>query len=84
MREVPAALKALLESGRSLLTDTKQPRKPAPAKGEKRGPATKNLAAIPETDPFKIFVRKCVDEKRKKAEVVEDIKRFIKTAEDAL
>ena len=78
-----ATLKALFESGKTLLTDTKSPRKPAPAKG-KKGPATKDMTGPPETDPFKIFVRKCVDEKRKKPEIVEDIKRFIKVAEDAL
>lgn len=78
-----ATLKALFESGKSLLTDTKQPRKPTPAK-EKKGPATKDMAGPPETDPFKIFVRKCVNEKRKKSEIIEDIQRFIKTAEEAL
>ena len=83
MHEVPAALKAIFDTGRTLLTDTKQVRKAAPVKG-KKGPATKDLAALPETDPFKIFVRKCVDEKRKKSEIVEDIKKFIKVAEDAL
>ena len=79
-----ATLKALFESGKSLLTDTKQPRKPTAAKVGKKGPATKDLAGPPETDPFKIFARKCVNEKRKKTEMVEDIKRFIKTAEEAL
>ena len=79
-----ATLKALFESGKTLLTDTKQPRKPAPGKKGKRGPATKDMTGPPETDPFRIFIRKCVDEKRKKADIVEDIKRFIKTAEEAL
>ena len=83
MYEVPASLKAIFDTGRSLLGDTKQRRVAAPVKG-KKGPATKDLAAHPETDPFRIFVRKCVDEKRKKADIVDDIKRFIKTAEDAL
>jgi hypothetical protein len=78
-----ATLKALFESGKTLLADTKQRRKPAPGKG-KKGPATKDLSGPPETDPFKIFVRKCVDEKRKKVDIVEDIQRFIKTAEEAL
>ena len=82
MAEIPAALKAVFETGRSLLTDTKQPKKPSPA--GKKGPATKDLAGPIETDPYKIFIRKCVDEKRKKADLVEDIKKMIKMAEDDL
>jgi len=76
-------LKALFESGKSLLTDTKQPRKSPAAQG-KKGPATKDLAGPPETDPFRIFVRKCTSEKVKKVDMVKDIERFIKSAEEAL
>lgn len=83
MHEVPAALKDMLASGRSLLTDTKSAKKPGPGASAKT-PATKSLSAPPETDPFKIFIRKCVDEKRKKTEIVEDIRRIIKTAEEDL
>lgn len=75
-------LKAMFESGKALLSDTKQPRK-SPAQG-KKGPATKDLAGPPETDPFRIFIRKCTSEKMKKADMVKDIERFIKSAEDAL
>lgn len=84
MTELPAALKEMIASGRSLLTDTKQARKLGPGGGSKKAPATASLMAPPETDPFKIFIRKCVDEKRKKADIVEDIKKFIKVAEEAL
>lgn len=73
---------AHLSAGRSLLADTKQ-KKPVPPAGAKKGPAT-DFSAVIETDPFKIFVGKCVSEKRKKADIIEDIKQFIKVAEDAL
>lgn len=76
-------LKALFESGKKLLVDTKQPRK-SPAGKDKKGPVNKDLAGPPETDPFRIFVRKCTGEKVKKADMVKDIERFIKTAEEAL
>ena len=72
------ALKELLAAGKKLLVDTKARR---PAKDEKK-PATKDLVAPAETDPLKIFIRRCISEKPKKAEVVEEMKKFIKIAED--
>lgn len=83
MSELPAHLKDLFASGRTILSDSKQRKAPAPGKS-KKGPATANLAAPPETDPYRIFIRKCVNEKIKKADMVKDIERFIKVAEDAL
>ena len=78
--ELPAALKDMLASGKRLLADTRI-RRPA-AEQKKKGPATKDLAAPAETDPFKIFIRRGVDERPSKDEMVKDIKKFIKTAED--
>lgn len=84
MPELPAHLKDLFASGRVILSDSKQRKAPAPGGKPKKGPATANLAAPPETDPYKIFIRKCVNEKIKKADMVKDIERFIKVAEEAL
>ena len=90
MYEIPASLKSVIDTGRALLVNTKQ-RKPAPppksvaAAAHKKGsPATTSLSALPETDPYKIFVKKCVNEKVKKPDLVKEIQTFIKAAEDAL
>jgi hypothetical protein len=80
--ELPAALKDMLSSGKRLLTDTRVRRTVTEQK--KKGPATKNLAAPPETDPLKIFTRRGIDERPPKDEMVKDIKKFIKAAEDAI
>jgi hypothetical protein len=37
-----------------------------------------------ETDPHKVFIKRTIAEKPKKAEVVEEMKRFTKAAEDCL
>ena len=73
--ELPASLKDMAASGRKLLTDTKVRKAPG------KSPATKNLSAPPETDPFKIFIRRCTTERPAKDEVVKDIQKFIKAAE---
>jgi hypothetical protein len=70
-------LKDLLSSGRKILVDTKQP------------PVTKKVTGSTihtpvEADPHKVFVKRTIAEKPKKADVVEDMKRFCKQAEDAL
>lgn len=80
------AIQALLSSGKSLLLDTKQ-RKPAPAAPGKVRASKHTIAeaaAIVESDPHKLFIRKAVDEKPSKEKMVEEIKKFIKMAEDAL
>ena len=79
-----STLKALFESGKVILTDTKQ-RKPVaadPAKPRKsRHTIAEAAAAQMETDPHKIFIRRAIDEKPSKAEIVDEIKKFIKHAE---
>ena len=72
-------LKDFLASGRKLLDDTKSPT----AKTTKKQPPAVSTAPV-ETDPHKIFERRTIQEKPKKSEVVEDIKKFIKQAEDEL
>lgn len=76
-----ATLKALFDSGKKLLTDTKMPRKADAAKpGKKMGV----LEEVGETDPFRIFSKRVISEKPKKAELLKEIRRFIETAEAAL
>ena len=75
-----SVLNAFLPSGRHLLIDTKAPRK-----SHKKEKVTKEeLMGDMETDPHKIFRKRCIAEKPKKAEVVADIKRFIEAAEKDL
>jgi hypothetical protein len=76
-----ATFQHFLESGKSLLTTTMQPRK-ADVKSVKKekGPTTAVQSPVSD-DPHKVFVRKCVGEKPKKAEVVEMMRRFIDSAE---
>ena len=70
-----AVLNHYLNSGRHLLMDTKMPRK--------IGAKPKKIDD-PESDPHKIFVRRCVAEKPKKKDIVDDIKKFIKAAEELI
>ena len=71
-------LKNFLDSGRHLLTDTKMPRQ---ASKNKPG---RPLTTAQESDPHKVFVSYAITNKPKKLELLEDIKRFIKQAEDLL
>jgi len=73
------ALKDFLASGRKLLGDTKTPT----AKETKKQPPSVGSGPV-ETDPHKIFQRRTIQQKPKKSEVVEDMKKFIKQAEDKL
>lgn len=75
-------LKRMLDSGQQLLTDTKT-RKPktAPIKAEKVG-----LAPVKptETDPYRAFATRVIDNKPKKKDVVEMIEAFIALEEKKL
>ena len=75
-------LKHMLESGKQLLTDTKQ-RKPktAPIKAEKVGNAP---VAIHDADPYRAFSTRCIQDKPKKLDVVDMIKAFIDKEEAKL
>ena len=72
--------KEFLASGRSLLTDTKTPRKMA----AKSRPIKKEHMGLTETDPYKAFIKKVIDEKPPKKELVKEFKRFCDAAEEAL
>lgn len=71
-----AYLDDVLKAGRRILTDTKTPK--LIVKKEKA------MGSPTETDPHKIFIRRTIQEKPKKAVVVEEIKRFITSAEALL
>ena len=68
-------LKDILNSGKKILSDTKTPKLVKESK--------KN---VPEAlgDPHKVFIRRCIQERPKKAEVVAELKRFIEAAEQII
>jgi hypothetical protein len=72
-----ATYKSFLESGRHLVMDTKMPRKV----GAKPPPIAMTGGGPGSDDPHKTFVKNAITSKPKKTELVEDIKKFIKTAE---
>ena len=73
-------LKALFDTGRKILGDTKAPR-PAHRKSK----VTKEeIEGVAETDPHKNFIKRTIAEKPKKPELIKDIKRFIEQAEQEL
>lgn len=70
-------LKDMMKSGRKILGDTKTP---------KMTKATKpsSLGNTPESDPHKILVKRAIQDKPKKQELVEEFQRFIRAAEAEL
>jgi len=70
-----------LSSGRALITDTKTPKvKSESVKKAKTGFDTPPL----EKDPHRVLIRRCVDDKIKKSDVIEEFKKFIETAENEM
>ena len=70
-------LKEFLTSGKKLLTDTKTPKQlktVASSKGKPSRPAA--AGSIPDTDPHKVFVKRAIQEKLKKEEIVKQIQKF--------
>lgn len=77
-----STLKALMDSGRKVIADSKTPKMAQKKKQVSRDEA---LGVGPQdTDPHRVFVKRTINEKPKKAEVVKDIERFIKQAEAEL
>lgn len=72
-------LKQFMSSGKQLIEDTKVPRKMT----EKKASAVKSH---PDElgDPHKVFIRRTIQEKSKKADVVKEFEKFIKIEEDKL
>ena len=70
-----------LSSGRALITDTKTAKvKSESVKKAKTGFQTPPL----EKDPHRVLIRRCVEDKIKKSDVIEEFKKFIETAENAM
>ena len=67
----------LMTSGRKILEDTKTP-KLIVKKGQKPiGP----IDGPVESDPHKVMIRRTIQEKPKKADLIEEFKKFITAAE---
>ena len=72
--------KEFLSSGRALITDTKTPKvKSESVKGPKKG------TDVPvSSDPHRVLIKRMIEDKIKKSDVIEEFKKFIQEAEDAL
>ncbi len=71
-------LNDMLKMGKKIIDDTKAP---AIKKGKKPIPAMDSMG---ETDPYRILVKRLIQDKPKKEEVVKEFKRFIKCKEDEM
>lgn len=70
-------LNELMSAGKKILEDTKAPRRIA-KKGEKPKPATGEPT---DNDPHKVMIRRTIQEKPKKTDLIDEFKRFIDSAE---
>lgn len=79
-------LKDLIASGKKILADTKQPRKPETVQktpdGKKKPVPPMNTPT--ESDPHKNFIKRTIQEKPKPKALVEELKKFIESAEAEL
>ena len=70
-----------LASGRALITDTKT----AKVKSESVKKAKAGFDTPPaDKDPHRVLIRRCIDDRIKKSDIVEEFKNFIQQAEDAM
>jgi hypothetical protein len=70
-----------LKSGRGLITDTKC----AKVKSESVKKAKTGFDTPPvEKDPHRVLIRRCIDDKIKKSDVVTEFKKFIELAENEM
>jgi len=70
-----ATLRSFLETGKSLLLDTKV--------AKKKIQKVSSLEPL-DSDPHKALVKRMISMKPKKSELVDEFKKFIKVAEDEL
>jgi translation elongation factor EF-1alpha len=69
-----------MQSGKALITDTKTPKvKAKSVKGPDKG-----TDVIVSGDPHKVLIKRCIDEKIKKSDVIEEFMKFIIQAESEL
>ena len=74
-------LNNFLKSGMALISDTKTPK----AKSESVKPKTmEQKIAVMEGDPHKVLIKRCIDDKISKKDLVVEFKKFIEAAEAAL
>lgn len=76
-----AYLQDMIKSGKKIITDTKVPAKMI-EKGSKKKVSSMDTPV--ETNPHKMLIRRTIQEKPKKSELVEEFKKFIQAAEDCL
>ena len=70
-----------LKSGRGLITDTKT----AKVKSESVKKAKAGFDTPPaDKDPHRTLIRRCIDDKIKKSDVIEEFKKFIEQAENEM
>ena len=73
--------KEFVSSGRALITDTKT----AKVKSESVKAPKKGFDTVVESgDPHRMLIKRCIDDKIKKSDVIEEFKKFIQSAEEAL
>lgn len=73
------ALQDFLNSGKRIITDTKLPK----SKETKKAPTLESSTA-PIGDPHQVFVKRVIQNKPKKAEILEDFMKFVDLAEKDL
>jgi hypothetical protein len=75
------AYKEFVSSWRALITDTKS----AKVKSESVKKASTGFQTPPaDKDPHKVLIRRCIDDKIKKSDIVEEFKKFIESAENEM
>lgn len=70
-------LNEMMSAGKKILEDTKAPRRIV-KKGEKPKVASD---APTDTDPHKVMIKRTIQEKPKKSDLIDEFKRFIDSAE---
>lgn len=70
-------LKDLNNKGCRILSDSK-------IRPVKAAPKPPPITSTPETDPHKAFIKRTIQERPKKAEVVEELMKFIRQEEEKL
>jgi hypothetical protein len=73
------ALKEFLNSGKRIITDTKLPK----AKETKKQPTLESITPQ-SNDPHHNFIKRVIQNKPKKAEILEDFMKFVDLAEKDL
>jgi hypothetical protein len=76
-----AYLQDMIKSGKKIITDTKVAAKMVESGGKKK---VAPMDTPVETNPHKMLIRRTIQEKPKKSELVEQFKKFIQAAEDCI